>query len=138
MILLFFIMSKESQSFGKAEHLCGITTINTLFEKGRSRNFHFLRIIYLAGDTIPGIPPVRILISVPKRIFKKAVTRNLIKRRIREAYRRNKSTLFNALEKQNQRIDLAILWTGKEVLSYHEITEALKEIIERLSQQKQQ
>lgn len=31
--------------------------------------------------------PGRILISVPKRFFKRAVRRNLLKRRIREAYR---------------------------------------------------
>ena len=46
-----------------------------------------------APDVMPdqiGHLPTRILVSVPKRFFKRAVKRNLLKRRIREAYRQQK------------------------------------------------
>ena len=56
----------------------------------------------------------RILISVPKRSFKRAVKRNLLKRRIRESYRRQKSLLSGG-------VDLLFVYTSREVLPYETI-----------------
>lgn len=56
----------------------------------------------LPGATIPG----RILVSVPKRFFKRAVKRNLLKRRIREAYRIRKMAGVDILFQYNS-ADLA-------------------------------
>lgn len=56
----------------------------------------------LQGATIPG----RILVSVPKRFFKRAVKRNLLKRRIREAYRIRKMVGVDILFQYNS-ADLA-------------------------------
>lgn len=128
-------MEKGTASFGKAEHLCGVTTINTLFEKGRSVNLRLFRIVYLISDSEPQRPAARMLISIPKRHFKKAVIRNLLKRRIREAYRKNKSELLNAMNEKDNRIDFAIIWTGNQVASYDEITDNIREMVKRLSTQ---
>lgn len=128
-------MRNHSETLSKAERLCGIKTINSLFENGRYLNLNHFRVVYLFFDTDTDIelPPARILISIPKRYFKKAVIRNLLKRRIREAFRKSKYDLNNNLVEKNRRIDIAIVWTGKTIASYAEIDVSVKEMIKRLT-----
>jgi len=73
-----------------------------------------------------------VLISVPKRHFKKAVLRNLLRRRIKEAYRKNKQPLFESLKKKGRHIDLAIIWSASEPAGYVQIEDSVKELINRL------
>ena len=70
----------------------------------------------------------QILISVPKRNFKRAVDRNLLKRRIREAYRLNKSILVD-----NEKLLIAYIYTAKEILAYAEIEKKLVAGLVKLS-----
>lgn len=58
--------------------------------------------------------PSRIVVSVPKRSFKRAVKRNLLKRRIRESYRRQKALLGPG-------VDILFIYTAAEVLPYEVI-----------------
>ena len=74
-----------------------IQKISTLLADGRWGGLGHFRYCWLAqpaaDDVMPdqiGHLPTRILVSVPKRFFKRAVKRNLLKRRIREAYRQQK------------------------------------------------
>ncbi|MCE7865204.1 MAG: ribonuclease P protein component [Bacteroidetes bacterium CHB5] len=98
--------------FKKTERLSKEKWIQELFEKGSSFYLFPFKIIYLKHpeSTLPN----QILISVPSRQFKKAVDRNLIKRRIREAYRTQKSNL-------TQPLIFAIVYTAREILPFSEV-----------------
>jgi ribonuclease P protein component len=76
-------------TFPKNERLTQTKIIDTLFQKDSQivvqRFVYPFRVLY--PSTLAQEESTKILISVPKRKFKKAVDRNLIKRRIREAYR---------------------------------------------------
>jgi ribonuclease P protein component len=90
-----------------------------LFETGRSVYAPPLKFIYNLEGT--GSHPVAMAVSVPKRLFKKAVDRNLIKRRIREAYRLNKKELYGFLSDKELKINLVIQFQNQEISSYRAI-----------------
>jgi ribonuclease P protein component len=79
-------------SLEKKERLSRETSIKSLFENGSSFYFHPFKVLYLPHPD-SGSTTNQVLFSVPKRQFKRAVDRNTIKRRLREAYRLNKSGL---------------------------------------------
>lgn len=117
--VLFFRPSMK-QTFKKEERLTHKKTISGLFESGQSFAAYPYRILWLKTD--PSISfPVQLAISVPKRSFAKAADRNILKRRIREAYRKNKSLLYEVLRKKNLSLAVIAIYTGKEVLLYDEI-----------------
>ena len=105
-------------SFKKEERLCNIKLIEKLYHTGSSFLVYPFRIIWLSSETNSEFP-VQVLISVPKKKFKHAVDRNLLKRRIREIYRLHKSEdLFPFLNERSEKIVLAINYIGNEIAEY--------------------
>lgn len=121
----------QVQTFAKAERLHSKKIIQELFTKGSSFYLHPFKIILLFNPD-QATPHHQILISVSKRFFKRAVDRNLLKRRIREAYRK---------EKQNFQVPtkllIAFIYTNKSPLPLSDIQQgmssSLKKIKERIS-----
>lgn len=103
-------MSNEKLS--KSERICEYHLIEQIFSRkeGGSLSHFPLRLIYY-----PSADGNKILISVPKRHFKRAVDRNRIKRQVREAYRKNKSLIANCS------FAIAFIWTAGKMLDTMEV-----------------
>ena len=114
-------------SFPKKERLCGKTAISKLLAQGRHASVPGMRFLYM---TETGNDHARLLISVPKKIFKRAVKRNLYKRRIRESWRRQKHMLSGG-----NGIDILVMYSSKELLTYEEIYTGIGLIIEKINRQ---
>lgn len=115
----------------KKERLNSKTMIERLFAGG-SKSFPAfpLRVVYMQTEPVSeGDPAVSILISVPKKRFKRAVKRNLVKRQVREAYRKNKYILLNAPGLQNKRLILAFIWLDNAIRSSAEVEEKVKKLL---------
>jgi ribonuclease P protein component len=130
---LFIKMRQKGASFRKGEKLCGVKAISDLFSGGKSFLLPPLKIIYRVMPEDPSLEPVRVLISVPKRYFRKAVDRNLLKRRIREAYRQNKLPLVSSLTGSGKRIDVGVIWNDTVIQPYALTEKCVKEMIGKLS-----
>ena len=117
-------------SFKKGERLSSRKSISSLFKTGKVIKAYPLRILYAHVEE--GKFPASVAISVPKRLFKNAVDRNLLKRRIREAYRLNKPLFYSWLSKLDQQVILVIQYQHKDILDYHSINAALRKTLEKL------
>ena len=117
------------QTFTKAERLSSKIEIENLFGTGKSFNSAPFKVIWL--EKSEGATPAKIVISIPKRLFKRAVDRNRLKRLTREAYRKNKPLLYDNLE--NKKIHLMFIFTSKTIIEYKEMEEKIISILQRLS-----
>ena len=121
------------QSFPKNERLCGKNTIDNLFANGSSIKGSFFRLVWNTEEFDNDII-AKTLIIVPKKYIKNAANRNVLKRRMRDAFRIYKSGLYTSIKSKNQQLAIAIIYQGQEILSYKVIEEKIKLILERLSE----
>ena len=122
------------QTFRKAERLKSKKLISELFQVGRSFNVYPLRVVWHAGNE-ELTSPASVLITVQKKKIKKVYQRNLLKRRIREAYRKNKKAFYEFLSEQETTCVLAIIYTSGEITSYDDIEKKIIYIFQRLQQE---
>ena len=110
--------------------MCGKKGIESLLARGKHGNAGAIGYIYALDN---GEEFSRILVSVPKKLFKRAVKRNLLKRRIRESWRRLKGNI-----ESSRGLDILFMYSTKEVLSYQEIYDIISGIVTRLSEKSRQ
>ncbi len=120
-------MANKIYNFQKEERLCSKKLLDELFKNGSSFLLYPFRVTWLLSPESNQNFPVQVVIGVPKKRFKHSVDRNLVKRRVKEAYRLNKeSLLYSNLNQQNIKLVLAINYVGKEIHDSSFIEKKLK------------
>ena len=113
----------QGHTLSKEERLCGKTTVAALISDGKWGTTAHLRYCWAAGRG--GVN--RLMVAVPKKYFKRAVRRNLLKRRLREAYRLQKELL------PGTGIDLMLSYSHPEVADYATLFAEVTDILTRIS-----
>jgi len=118
----------------KAERLNSKSTIEELFS-GNSKSFsaYPLRIVFMPVEKKENAL-ASIMISVPKKRFKRAVKRNKVKRQVREGYRKNKQELLNVLNEKEHGLAIAFIYLSNEILPTNYIEDTIKQILVRLKE----
>ena len=113
------------RSLPRTERLRSLGAVRRLFESGESGFIYPFRYVWFAEPDL--VQSVEVLFSVPKKFHKRANRRNLLRRRTKEADRLQKN-LLRADAPVN--LDLALIYSSKEVVSYKTIAHAVRRILE--------
>ena len=119
-------------TFKKEERLYGHAALDDVFRKGKIIQCKYLKVIFTEFPTYQ-VPPCRVVFSVPKRNFKKAVERNRIKRRMREIYRHQKNLLYENFSGKQKTIHLYMIYQAKDIVSFEELEENMKQSLALLT-----
>ena len=124
-----------AMTFGKEERLCSKTLIEKLFHREGSRSMAAspLRLVYMKTDSPEHA--AQMLVSVPKRCFKRAVKRNRVKRQVREAYRKNKSILYDKLgQQEGTGLVMAFIWLDDKLWDTQKVETKVVNLMQRLAE----
>ena len=120
-------------TLSREERMRSKRRLERLFKEGRGGFVYPIRYICLSDDGSPDAAdaqrPACVLFSTPKKFHKRANKRNLLRRRMREAYRLNKSVLASA---GAGGVDLALIYSVKDVADYKRIENAVKRILSQI------
>jgi ribonuclease P protein component len=119
------------KTFSRNERLRNDRIIHALFA-GKKTFFEYpFRVIWIFTESKEE-SPVQVLLSVPKYNFKKSVDRNLLKRRMKEAFRLNKHSLYQEITNSQHKLAVCITFTAKEILPFDLIQQKIIIILQRL------
>lgn len=135
-------MATSEYSLPQAERINSKKQIDRLFRGGGSRAMSAapLRVVYMSDERGEGArgPMAQMLVSVPKRYFKRAVKRNRIKRQVREAYRLNKHLLTDILDEWgNTTVSMCFIWSADSILATSEVEERMRNLLVRVGERLQ-
>lgn len=126
-------------SLSQDERIKSKKQIDRLFKGGgaKAMSAYPLRVVYLAEPMGEDESTVaQMMVSVPKRYFKRAVKRNHVKRQVREAYRLNKHILLDALaaDEARRKMSLCFIWTSDQLVSTDVVADKVRNLLTRIAE----
>jgi ribonuclease P protein component len=121
----------KTNSFPKAEHLCGEKRIARLYTQGEAFMAFPFRVVFRIEQK-KDLATASVMVSVPKKRFKRAVKRNRLKRLLREAYRLNKHALIDLLDEKQLQIHVAFNYVSDEELDFMTVEKKMKIALQKL------
>jgi ribonuclease P protein component len=128
-------MTSSRQTLSKSERLKSYKKIRILFAEGQKFRVQPLLVFYqfsTNNDDQPQQDALQMGVSVGARYFKKAVDRNLLKRRIREAYRKNNQELKDVIHDGKTNLGVFFVYAQQEMNNYQLIEIAMVKALEIL------
>jgi len=122
---------KMRYTLKKKERLYLNKSIEQLFADSKSVANYPVRAVWRNNE--PAEYPVSAGFSVSKRLFKRAVKRNKIKRLMREAYRMNKSILYDIIDAQNYSVDVMFIYLSKEIPTLERLNKHMTNVLSAMS-----
>ncbi|MBR4045456.1 MAG: ribonuclease P protein component [Alistipes sp.] len=119
-------------ALAKSERLSSLSAVRRLFKDGASGFVYPFRYMTIVEKS--ATPSVEVLFSVPKRYHKRANKRNTLRRRMKEAYRLNKASIHQHTAECDKSVDLALVYSSKEVLPFNTIENAIRKILAEVSE----
>ena len=130
--------SENRNTLCKNERLHGRNAVDRLFKKAGSHSMVAfpLRVVYILTEKEnTDDASVKMLVSVPKRHFKRAVKRNRVKRQVREAYRKNKHDLLKNVDSmKNRLLSLAFIWLDDNLHSSKDVEKKVEKLLVRVGE----
>ncbi len=123
-------MASTGHTFPKSERISGVKDVAALLAGGKWMRSELLKACYMRND----LEFSRIVVAVPKRLFKRAVKRNLLKRRIREAYRLQKELLSAAPGATATGLDILLQYNSTEVADFAAIRADVAVVLRRIAE----
>lgn len=124
---------EPNNKYSKSEKLKSKKAIENLFSKGKAINAFPIRAIYTKKPILENVS-INSGVVVSKKKIKLAANRNLIKRRMREAYRLNNHALKTYLNGKDTELDIMFIYSSKEILPFATIEGKMKALLTRLSE----
>ena len=118
-------------TFKKAERLKSKKVIDDLFKKRQTFKSGLFRVFWMETELKTSFP-VKICISIPKKKIKKAVTRNTLKRRVSEAYRKHKETIYTHFKERDVQCAIMLVYLHENVETYEVIERKIVLTLDRL------
>ena len=122
----------KRNTFPLKEHLKSKKVIEQVYANGASVTLFPLRAVFIEQPQEVQEPTAAILINVAKKRFRHAVDRNLIKRRIREAYRTSKHPFIEALQNNGKKMAVAIIYIDNKHNSTAFIRKKMVKLLENI------
>ena len=116
-------------TLSKQERLSSLKEIDALFKDGTAFSQFPFRVVWREAAATD--VPLKVVFSVSKKRFSRAVDRNRIKRLMRESYRLSKPALYKILP-EGRYFQLGLIYIGKEILDFDSIQKGLSKALERL------
>ena len=122
--------AQKSHGLSKAERISGVKDVAALLAGGKWMRSELLKVCFMRND----LEYSRIVVAVPKRLFKRAVKRNLLKRRIREAYRLQKELLGATPGAAATGFDILLQYNSPEVAEFAAIRADVATVLRRIAE----